>query len=44
VRAAAIQAALRKGRDYAAALGGALQSVEHVADAGCCTARVAVPR
>jgi uncharacterized protein YggE len=34
VRAAAIQAAIRKGRDYAAALGGTLRSVEHIADAG----------
>jgi len=34
VRAAAIQAAIRKGRDYAAALGGSLHSVEHIADAG----------
>jgi uncharacterized protein len=34
VRAAAIAAAIRKGRDYAAALGGSLRSVEHVADAG----------
>jgi uncharacterized protein len=34
VRAAAIQAAIRKGSDYATALGGSLRSVEHVADAG----------
>jgi uncharacterized protein YggE len=34
VRAAAIAAAIRKGRDYAAALGGSLRSVEHIADAG----------
>lgn len=34
VRAAAIQAAIRKGRDYAAALGGTLDRVEHIADAG----------
>jgi uncharacterized protein len=34
VRADAIQAAIRKGRDYAAALGGSLQGVEHIADAG----------
>jgi uncharacterized protein len=34
VRAAAIRAAIRKGRDYAAALGGSLHSVEHIADAG----------
>jgi len=34
VRAAAIQAAIRKGHDYAAALGGSLRSVEHIADPG----------
>jgi uncharacterized protein YggE len=34
VRAAAIQAAIRKGRDYAAALGGSLHDVEHIADVG----------
>ncbi len=34
VRADAIHAALRKGRDYAAALGGTVASVDHVADAG----------
>lgn len=34
VRAAAIWAAIRKGRDYAAALGGSLHHVEHIADAG----------
>jgi uncharacterized protein YggE len=34
VRADAVQAAIRKGRDYAAALGGTLRSVEHIADAG----------
>jgi uncharacterized protein YggE len=34
LRAEAIQAALRKGADYAAALGGTLVRVEHVADAG----------
>ncbi|HEV7203304.1 MAG TPA: SIMPL domain-containing protein [Jatrophihabitans sp.] len=34
VRADAIEAALRKGDDYAAALGGSVISVEHVADAG----------
>jgi uncharacterized protein len=34
VRAAAVQAALRKGRDYAAALGGSLWGVEHIADTG----------
>jgi uncharacterized protein YggE len=34
VRADAIQAALRAGQDYAAALGGAVVAVQHVADAG----------
>lgn len=34
VRAAAIDAAIRKGRDYATALGGSLDRIEHVADAG----------
>jgi hypothetical protein len=34
VRAAAIQAAIRKGRDDAAALGGSLLNVEHIADVG----------
>lgn len=34
VRAAAIQAAIAKGRDYAAALGGSLRGVQHIADAG----------
>jgi uncharacterized protein len=34
VRAAAVQAAVAKGRDYAAALGGSLRAVEHIADAG----------
>jgi uncharacterized protein YggE len=34
VRAAAIQAAIGKARDYAAALGGTVHHVEHVADAG----------
>ncbi len=34
VRAAAVQAAIAKGRDYAAALGGALRGVEHIADTG----------
>jgi uncharacterized protein len=34
VRAAAIQAAIGKGRDYAAALGATLHHVEHVADTG----------
>jgi hypothetical protein len=40
--AAAIQAAIRKGRDYAAALGGSLRSVEHIA--GLCTCRAATSR
>jgi uncharacterized protein len=34
VRESAVRAALRKGRDYAAALGGSLTGVEHVADTG----------
>ena len=34
VRAAAVRAAVDKGRHYAAALGGSLQRVEHIADAG----------
>jgi uncharacterized protein YggE len=34
VRAAAVQAAIAKGRDYAAALGASLRGVEHIADAG----------
>lgn len=34
VRGAAIQAAIRKGRAYAAALGGSLDHVEHIADVG----------
>jgi uncharacterized protein YggE len=34
VRAAAIQAAIAKGHDYAAALGGSLRTVEQIADAG----------
>ena len=34
VRAEAIQAAIRQGRDYAAALGCTLAGIEHVADAG----------
>jgi uncharacterized protein YggE len=34
VRAAAIRAAIDKGRDYAAALGGSLNRVEHIADVG----------
>jgi uncharacterized protein len=44
VRAAAIQAAVRKARDYAAALGGALRTVEHVADAGLLGGDGAPPR
>lgn len=34
VRAAAIRAAIAKARDYAAALGGGLSAVEHIADPG----------
>lgn len=34
VRAAAIGAAIDKGRDYATALGGSLNRVEHIADVG----------
>jgi uncharacterized protein YggE len=34
VRAAAIASAIRKARDYAAALGATLRSVEHIADTG----------
>lgn len=34
VRAAAIHSAIRKGRDYAAALGGSLLQVLHIADVG----------
>jgi uncharacterized protein len=34
VRAAAIHAAVQKARDYAAALGGSVLHIEHVADAG----------
>jgi uncharacterized protein YggE len=34
VRAVAIQNAIKKGRDYAEALGGSLVRVEHIADAG----------
>jgi uncharacterized protein YggE len=44
VRAAAIQAAIRKGRDYAAALGGSLRGVEHIADAGLLGGDGAQPR
>jgi len=43
-RAAAIQAAIRKGRDYAAALGGSLRSVQHIADAGLLGGDNAQPR
>jgi uncharacterized protein YggE len=39
VRAAALQAAIAKGRDYAAALGGSLRGVEHIADAGLLSGR-----
>jgi len=34
VRATAIEAAVRKARDYAAALGGSVTSIDHVADVG----------
>ena len=34
VRAAAIEAAVRKGRDYAGALGSSLTGIEHIADTG----------
>jgi hypothetical protein len=34
VRAEAIHAAIAKGRDYAAALGGQLRTIEHIADPG----------
>lgn len=34
VRGAAIHSAIRRGRDYAAALGGTLHNVEHIADVG----------
>jgi uncharacterized protein YggE len=34
VRADAIAAAIAKGNDYAAALGGSVRSIEHIADAG----------
>ena len=44
VRASAIQAAIAKGRDYAAALGGSLRSVEHIADAGLLGGGDAQPR
>jgi uncharacterized protein len=38
VRADAIHAAIAKGRDYAAALGGRLMAVEHIADPGLLSA------
>lgn len=38
VRADAIAAAIAKGRDYAVALGGAVRSVQHIADAGLLSA------
>jgi uncharacterized protein len=44
VRAAAIQGAIGKGRDYAAALGGTLRSVQHIADAGLLGGDNAQPR
>lgn len=44
VRTAAIQAALRKVRDYASALGGSLIFVEHVADVGLLTGSGEGPR
>ena len=44
VRAAAIQAAVRKGSDYATALGGTLRTVEHIADAGLLGGDGAQPR
>ena len=44
VRAAAIQAAIRKARDYATALGGSLRTVEHVADAGLLGGDAGEPR
>jgi uncharacterized protein YggE len=48
VRADAVQAAIAKGRDYAAALGGSLRGVEHIADAGLlngggCAVRICWP-
>jgi uncharacterized protein YggE len=43
VRADAIHAALLKGRDYAAALGGSVTGVEHVADAGLLTGDLPAP-
>jgi uncharacterized protein len=44
VRAAAIQAAIGKARDYAAALGGTVDRVEHVADAGLLGGDVVLPQ
>ncbi len=44
VRIAAVQAAIRKGRDYAAAVGGSLRGVEHIADAGLLAGDTAQPR
>src|SRR5262249_36569274 len=44
VRAAAIQAAIRKGSDYATALGGSLRTVEHIADVGLLGGDGARPR
>ena len=44
VRAAAIQDAIGKGRDYAAALAGTLRGVQHIADAGLLGTDNAPPR
>jgi uncharacterized protein YggE len=44
VRADAIQAALRTGQDYAAALGGSVVAVQHLADAGLLGAGAPSPR
>ena len=44
VRAAAVHAAVAKGRDYAAALGGSLRGVEHIADAGLLGGDAAPPQ
>jgi uncharacterized protein YggE len=44
VRAAAIQAAIAKGHDYAAALGGSLRTVEQIADAGLLGGDAGEPR
>jgi len=43
VRAAAVQAAITKGRDYAAALGGSLRGVEHIAAPGSSAAATRSP-